>query len=262
MTIPSIEEIINVFNKCALISRLVSVQFFRKKFEVELKEDKSPVIEADKAIEQEIRKTILGLFPEHGIIGEEFEDVNEGAKYLWTIDPIDGTKSFLAGRSLFCTLMSFCVDGKPVASMIYQPIQDEKWIGLYEFLHGDKKVTRAIFNSEPISTRKCNSLSEAMLATTGPEYFKKDELEYFNKIASKMSHVLYGGDSYNYGCLASGNVDIVIESNLKRHDFLALAPIIKAAGGSITTWDGKEIDINSDGTVLAVGDPSLSVGKE
>lgn len=221
---------------------------FRGEFDVEQKPDDSPVTIADKEAEEEIRKLIAMNYPEHGVFGEEFDDKNLDAEYVWVIDPIDGTKSFIAGRPIFGTLIALLQNGEPLLGLIDQPILEERW-----FAHsGESK-----FNLQDIRTRKCEKLEDAFFACTSLAMFNTEETERVDKIRSTCKQQIWGGDCYNYGLLAMGNLDVIIESDMKPFDYMALVPIIKNAGGEITDWKGGELNLNSNGQVLACGDKEL-----
>ena len=224
--------------------------YYRAEFGLETKADASPVTLADKAAEAAIRKLLLAERPRDGIIGEEFGTEREGAARQWVLDPIDGTTSFVAGRPIFGTLIALMQDGWPVLGVIDQPILKERWIGAAG--HGTS------MNGTPIKTRACPDLSEAILATTSPNCFSPHEVEHFMALAAKTAHrrLIWGGDCYNYALLASGHIDIVVESGLKLHDFAALVPVVEGAGGMMCDWQGDPLNADSKGDVIALGDPA------
>ncbi|RED17136.1 histidinol-phosphatase [Parasphingopyxis lamellibrachiae] len=224
--------------------------FFRSAFAHEKKADTTPVTEADRAAETAIREILERERPEDGIIGEEFGTTRETASRQWVLDPIDGTLSFMAGRPIFGTLIALLQDGWPVLGMIDQPIANERWTGA---MGGE-----TLFNGKPAKARRCKSLEGATVATTSPHCFSEDEAAaYLRVIATaygKNPWPLYGGDCYNYGLLASGHVDIVIEAGLKVHDFAALVTVVEGAGGQMCDWQGEPLTAESDGRVIALGD--------
>lgn len=226
--------------------------FFRADFAREAKADSTPVTEADRAAERAIRDILEKERPEDGIIGEEFGAVREDARRQWVLDPIDGTQSFIAGRPSFGTLIALMQDGWPVLGLIDQPVARERWVG------AAGRTTE--FNGAPAATRRCRELEGAMLATTSPHCFSDDEADAYLRLVAachgKRPFPLYGGDCYNYGLLASGHVDIVIEAGLKLHDFAALVPVVEGAGGHISDWNGEPLTAASDGKVLALGEPA------
>lgn len=224
--------------------------FFRAEFALEAKADSSPVTDADRAAEQAIRAILEEERPEDGIIGEEYGTTREDAARQWVIDPIDGTTSFIAGRPIFGTLIALLQNGWPVLGLIDQPISRERWLGAMG------KPT--LFNGAPAETRRCRELAQAALATTSPHCFSQSEGEHFLALAGKVAprRIVYGGDCYNYGLLASGHLDIVVEAGLKLHDFAALVPIVEGAGGQMCDWSGDPLGAHCEGDVIAVGDPA------
>jgi inositol-phosphate phosphatase/L-galactose 1-phosphate phosphatase/histidinol-phosphatase len=218
--------------------------FYRQNISIEDKQDSSPVTEADRQVERVIRKLIENNFPDHGVYGEEFEPQNHEAEFVWVIDPIDGTKSFITGRPIFGTLIALVQNKKPVLGVIDQPIIKDRWVGA----NGETKL-----NGKRVATRDCNDLSKAYFATTSPFLFEGNDAAKIEEVTKRVKCTLYGGDCYSYGQLAAGGLDLVIESGLKPYDFCALVPVIENAGGVITDWQGKPIDINSNGKIVAAG---------
>jgi histidinol phosphatase-like enzyme (inositol monophosphatase family) len=214
----------------------------------ETKADGSMVSAADKDAEEVMRKLIKINFPEHGIVAEEFGNENEEAEFVWVLDPIDGTSAFLAGRPTFGTLIGLLQNGKPVLGLMNQPITQERWVAAND---ETKMLVKSLF------TRKCDSLASAFFATTSPNLFSEEEKPIIRNIEQKCAQVIYGGDCYNYVQLAQGNLDIVIESGLKPHDYLPLVEIVENAGGMMTDWYGAGLNLQSDGRVVACGDKRI-----
>ncbi|XP_009765041.1 bifunctional phosphatase IMPL2, chloroplastic [Nicotiana sylvestris] len=224
-----------VGNKMADAAGEVIRKYFRKSFDILDKEDSSPVTIADQAAEESMVKIIQENFPSHAIYGEEkgWRCKDEIAEYVWVLDPIDGTKSFITGKPLFGTLIALLYKGKPILGIIDQPVLKERWTGL--------SGRRTSMNGQEISTRSCSSLSKAYLYTTSPHLFEGDAELAFARVRSKVKVPLYGCDCYAYALLASGFVDLVIESGLKPYDILSLIPVIEGAGGIITDWKGQQL---------------------
>jgi histidinol phosphatase-like enzyme (inositol monophosphatase family) len=223
--------------------------FFRKPFAMEAKADLSPVTEADRAAEAAMRATLQAERPGDGIIGEEYGPHRPDAERVWVLDPIDGTRSFVAGRPIFGTLVALIESGKPVLGMIHQPISGERWTGA--------AGRRTTLNGAAVATRSCSALADAHLATTGPGYFTSESWPAFERVRTAARDTLWGGDCYNYGLLAAGHLDLVIEDGLKLYDFAALVPIVEGAGGAMRDWTGKPLGMTSDGKVIAAGDARL-----
>ena len=223
--------------------------FFRGDWTSERKDDASPVTEADRAAEAAMRAIIEAEFPGDGIVGEEYGTRNEGAGRQWVLDPIDGTISFMAGRPIFGTLVALLQDGWPVLGILDQPIAGERWVGAIG--------QPTLLNGKPATTRRCRELSDATIASSGPQYFTDDQGAAFMSLAARTSQiVVWGGDCYNYGLLAGGHLDIVCEAGLKLYDYAALVPIVEGAGGMMADWQGNPLDADSDGTVIALGEPA------
>ncbi len=223
--------------------------YFRQKFDVETKGDLSPVTAADRASEAAMRAIIEAERPHDGIIGEEYGRVREDARYVWVLDPIDGTRAFVAGRPLFGTLVGLLDEGRPVLGVIDQPIIGDRWVG------AEHRPT--LFNGQPAQVRACASVAEARIGTTSPQAFSSETFAAFERLRSGARDTLYGGDCHNYGLLASGHLDLVVEAGLQLYDFAALVPVIEGAGGRMTDWQGRSLDRHSDGRVVAAGDASL-----
>jgi histidinol phosphatase-like enzyme (inositol monophosphatase family) len=227
--------------------------FFRTSLGVEDKGSAvgfDPVTAADRAAENTMRALIKGNFPEHGIVGEEYGNERTNAEFVWVLDPIDGTKSFITGRPLFGTLIALAHRGRPVLGLIDQSILQERWVGL--------AGEGAAHNGRPIQVRPCPRLEDAVLFATSPRLFRAGaETAAFERVAERVRLPMFGGDCYAYGLLAMGFADLVVESGLQPYDFMALVPVIEGAGGSITDWQGQPLDLASSGQVIAGGDPRV-----
>lgn len=223
--------------------------FFRARFDRETKADRSPVTEADRASEAAMRRILERERPADGIIGEEYGVEREDAARLWVLDPIDGTRSFIAGRPIFGTLIALVEEKRPILGVIDQPIARDRWIGA--------RGRPTLLNDKPARTRRCPQLSSAHISTTSPAAFPGGDLARFEMVGAAAGDILWGGDCHNYGLTASGHLDAVIESGLKLYDFAALVPIVEGAGGRMTDWQGNRLDAASAGHVIAVGDPAL-----
>lgn len=219
---------------------------FRTPLVVDEKEDRSPVTIADRAAEKAMIAKIAARFPEHGILGEELGRTRADAEFVWVLDPIDGTKSFISGIPLFGTLIALCRNGRPILGLIDQPILRERWVGV--------EGRRTTLNDREISCRPCAALSQATLFATSPDMFRDADERAFRRVASAAKLVRFGADCYAYGVLAAGFIDLVIEAELKPYDFSALVPIVEGAGGIATDWQGKPLTLASDGRMLVAGD--------
>jgi inositol-phosphate phosphatase/L-galactose 1-phosphate phosphatase/histidinol-phosphatase len=222
--------------------------YFRKALIVDDKPDLSPVTAADRAAEQVMRSLIEQRFPDHGILGEEFGRVREDAEFVWTLDPIDGTKSFISGVPLFGILISLACAKRPILGIIDQPISRERWVGV---------TGRATtLNGAPIHCRTCPALTAATLFATTPDMFVGGDAAAFSRVSNAAKLTRFGADCYAYGLLAAGFIDLVLEASLKPYDFCAMVPIVEGAGGIATDWQGSALDLSSDGRILVAGDRS------
>jgi len=206
-----------------------------------------PVTEADRAAETAMRALIRETFPAHGIIGEEFGDDRPDAAYVWVLDPIDGTKSFIAGMPAWGTLIGLLKDGEPVYGMMHQPFIGERFTG-----DGATARYRGPAGERKLSARNCKSVKDAVLFTTSPLLMSGEERRLFEKVEKAARLSRYGGDCYAYCMVAAGHVDLVIEAGLNRYDVMPLIPIVEGAGGVITDWTGGPA--KNGGRILAAGD--------
>jgi inositol-phosphate phosphatase/L-galactose 1-phosphate phosphatase/histidinol-phosphatase len=220
--------------------------YFRQSIAVDDKADLSPVTIADRAAEAAMRRLIAARFPDHGVIGEEYGREREDAEFVWVLDPIDGTKSFISGVPLFGTLIALARHGRPILGIIDQPISRERWIG------AQRRPTT--LNGTALRCRPCASLAAATVFATSPDMFGGDDAAAFGRVHAAAKLTRFGADCYAYGLLALGCIDLVIEASLKPYDFSAMLPIIEGAGGIATDWQGAPLTIASDGRVLVAGD--------
>ncbi len=233
----------------AALARPIVLQHYRTALTVDAKADLSPVTIADRACEQAMRAAINRAFPDHGIIGEEFGRERADAEFVWVLDPIDGTKSFITGKPLFGTLIALTQAGKPIVGVIDMPALDERWWA------ADDRTT--VMNGRPVKARACGALGEAMLYATSPHMFRGADAIAFDRLTGAVRHPLYGADCYAYALLAGGWSDIVVEASLHPYDFCACVPVVEGAGGVMTDWQGKPLTPASDGRIVACGDPRL-----
>jgi histidinol-phosphatase len=219
---------------------------FRSRVSIEDKADGSPVTEIDKAVEARLRERIRKRFPDHGIIGEESGTEHGNADWVWVLDPIDGTLSFILGKPTFATLIGLMLEGKPVLGVIEHPALGDRWVGA--------SGSPTLFNDRPVRVRSCGGVADAALSTTGPNWFSRDELAAFDRVraVAKVQH--WGGDCHAFGLVASGFIDLVIESSHHLHDFCALVPVLEGAGGIMTDWAGRSLGSGGGPRVIAAGD--------
>ena len=237
-------------DKLATVSGEAILPYFRTSIGVE---DKSadmrfdPVTQADRAAELAIRALIKRDFPEHGIVGEEYGNERTDAEYVWVLDPIDGTKSFISGMPPWGTLIALTRAGTPVFGMMHQPFTGERFTG-----DGGGARYRGPAGDRDMRVRPCGGLADAVLFTTSPRMMNLADRAAFARIEDKVRLSRYGGDCYAYCMVAAGHIDLVIETGLKPYDVMALIPIIAGAGGVITNWEGGPAE--AGGRIIAAGD--------
>lgn len=209
-----------------------------------------PVTEADKGAEAAIRALIAERYPDHGVIGEEYGEDRPDAEHVWVLDPVDGTRAFVAGLPLWTTLIALRIKGRPCVGVISQPYVGELFMG-----GPSGAVLMSRGKVAPIRVRACERLTDAVIATTAPEVFTPPELGAWTQVMAAARLARYGCDAYAYAMLAMGKIDLVAESGLKVWDWSALVPVIEAAGGEVTDWKGRPV--SGDGRIVAVGDPRV-----
>lgn len=228
--------------------------FFRGSVAADLKSDQSPVTIADRNAELAMRAVLNARCPECGILGEEFGQERPEARLRWVLDPIDGTRAFITGRPTFGTLVALLDGDEPLVGIIDQPVTNERWIGA---------AGRATQFTGPlggrVGIRTCPDLSFAELSCTSPEMLGDDRPRWQN-VAARVRRNYWGGDCYAYGLLALGQIDVIVECDLKPWDWAALLPVIHGAGGLVTDWLGNPPKVEGDGRIIAVGDPALLPG--
>jgi histidinol phosphatase-like enzyme (inositol monophosphatase family) len=232
-------------------SRL-SLNWYRRPMTVEnkLTTGFDPVTAADRAVEDEIRAGLSQLFPDHAILGEERGETGSGP-YRWVIDPIDGTRAFISGQPMWGTLVGLQVRGEPVAGWMHVPVLDESYVATPaggRLIQGE--ATRALAASD------VTELSQAILLCTHPAMFAPGpQQDGFRRLEAGVRLSRYSGDCLNYGLLAAGQVDLVVENGLAPYDILPLLPIVAASGAVITDLDGNPP--LQGGYVVAAATPSL-----
>ena len=242
--------------------------YFGAHGDVEEKSDNSPVTLADKIAEKAMRALIDRTYPDHAIYGEEGGQKKTISEYCWVIDPIDGTRAFIAARKEWGTLIALCADGVPILGILDQPITGERWVGVKgestthtvtpHLLRGPSSFEK---DGAGVTTlcqaRPCTSLADAEFSTTSALYFTPTQAKHIATLAGSCRRTVKDGDCYAYGLLARGARDLVVDAGLKPYDILALVPIIEGAGGVITGWDGSAVTLSNYANVVAAGDAAL-----
>jgi myo-inositol-1(or 4)-monophosphatase len=223
--------------------------FFRTALAVENKKAGGfdPVTAADRAAENAMRALIREHFPAHGIVGEEYGSERADAEYVWLLDPIDGTKSFIAGMLAWGTLIGLTRFGEPVYGAMHQPFTREQFFG-----DGGAARYRGPGGPRDLRVRRCERLGDAVMFTTSPLLMNESDRAHFRRVEDAVRLSRYGGDCYAYCMLAAGQIDLIIETELKPHDIAPLIPIIAGAGGVVTTWENRPAQ--TGGRIVAAGD--------
>lgn len=242
-------SLLSFAHELADAARPVACSYFRRPLTVENKADASPVTIADRETERVLRELICARYPEHGIYGEEHGQERLDAPYTWVIDPIDGTRSFITGMPVFGTLLALLAGEQPLLGVIEVPALAERWVG------AQGQPTR--WNGAICTTSTCTRLEDAALFATGFEMFAGDNRTRFDALSERVRLRRFGADCYAYGLLAAGFVDLVVEADLKPYDYLPLVAVVTGAGGCISDWQGRPLNLRSDGRVVAAATPAL-----
>jgi histidinol phosphatase-like enzyme (inositol monophosphatase family) len=219
-------------------------RYFRTQLAIEHKADASPVTVADKEAEEVMRELIRKEFPTHGIIGEEWGSYHPDAEYVWTLDPIDGTKNFVSGSFLFGTLIALLHHGRPILGVIHHPL-------LGEFLVGTEG--QAWLNGQNALVRPCTRIEDAtLLATSHWSVHRHQNGAAFDALSRRVRLYRTWGDCHGYYLVATGYADIMIDPAMSLWDAMALIPIIEGAGGRITDYKGGD-PVGGDGIIATAG---------
>lgn len=222
----------------------IILKYFRSEIRIDLKEDRTPVTVVDRQAESTMRQMIQERYPYHGIEGEEFENVNPTAEFQWILDPIDGTKNFLAGTTMFGILIALLKEGKPLLGVISNPVTGD-------FLIGNGRHTR--LNNKVVRVRSCKSLEDATLLTTSHwSVWRHQNGPSFEALTRKVKMYRTWGDCYGYFLVATGYADIMIDPAMHLWDIAPLIPIIQGAGGKITDYFGDD-PLAGKGAVATAG---------
>ncbi len=227
----------------------IPMAHFRAPLDLEAKADDSPVTIADRKTEQAIRAELASAFPGDGIYGEEFGTERLDADAVWIIDPIDGTRSFITGHPLFGMLVGRIVAGIPQLGIVRMPALDETFVG--------SAGGKALLNGRPIASRGTIRLSEAMVYVNEAEKLNADSPERFARLCAVGHTRRMGYDCYPHALVAAGQIDAVIDCGLQPYDYMPLVALIEASGGVMCDWNGKSLDLTSDGRVVTAATPAL-----
>jgi len=238
------QKFIDFSKELAIASGNIIRKYFRSAIDIETKSDQSPVTIADREAELVMREMIQARFPNHGILGEEFDTHNPDAQFQWVLDPIDGTKTFVTGTYLFGTLIALLKDGRPIVGAINNPISEQ-------FLVGDGQQTW--LNDALVKVRDCQSITQATLLTTNPlTVHEYRDGAAFEALVRQAKLYRTWGDCHGYYLVAIGFADIMIDAAMHIWDVAALVPIIEGAGGIITDYYGGD-PMTGEGAIATAG---------
>jgi histidinol phosphatase-like enzyme (inositol monophosphatase family) len=209
-----------------------------------------PVTVADRAAEAAMRDLILKSYPSHGIIGEEYGRHQDGADFVWVLDPIDGTKSFITGLPLWGTLIGLLRDGEPCLGLSNHPFLNERFWG-----NGREAYGKGPLGLKRLVTRKPVALSDAVLMAGTSTILDARLDANWRALMPRVKMLRYGSDCYDSNMLAEGHIDCILQRGLDIYDIAAIVPIVEGAGGVVTGLDGGEAIHSS--TIVSTGDPSL-----
>jgi histidinol phosphatase-like enzyme (inositol monophosphatase family) len=250
MTQPSVNDLLAFAHELADAAGETIRPYFRQTNSIDNKkvEDFDPVTVADREAETSMRRIIEARYPDHGILGEEHGAKPAGASGLtWVLDPIDGTRSFIGGFPTWGTLIAVNNGTEVLAGILDQPYTGERFVG---------SADGAFLGDQKLAVRACATLDDAVLYSTTPDMFKPGpEQDAFERVEATVKLRRFGGDCYAYAMLAMGFVDLVVESSMQAYDIQALIPIVEAAGGKVTDWQGNPV--LDGGQILATGDARI-----
>lgn len=243
------ETLLAFSEKLAEISRAMLLEAAREAPRVDLKQDASFVTATDRAVEARLREEIRAAFPDHGIMGEEHGSEALDAEHVWVLDPIDGTAAWVAGIPVYGTLISVAHAGRPLTGVIDLPATAERLTGI--------AGRGAWHNGAPIRCRAGVALADAYMTSSNPRFVPEADRAPFARLDGAVRFTQYGGSCYAYACLARGRTDLAVDAGFDAYDLFAPAAIITGAGGVVTDWAGRPLDLGWNGRVIAAGDGLL-----
>lgn len=248
-----LNELTRVANALADAARAAILPYFRNTglvAENKMTDGFDPVTEADRAAEKVMRAELARLRPQDAIIGEEFGTTEGTSGLTWVLDPIDGTRGFVAGTPTWGVLIAVGPESGPILGLIDQPYIGERFLGC-----GGAAQLVGPHGSGPIHTHAPRDLADAILFTTFPEVGTKEDRASFEAVAARVRLVRFGMDCYAYALLAAGQIDLVIEAGLNSYDIQAPIALIEAAGGLVTDWSGQPA--HNGGRVVAAANAEV-----
>lgn len=220
--------------------------YYRRQLDVTLKADNSPVTQADVEAEQTIRRLLQTRFPDHGFFGEETGSERTDAEYLWLVDPIDGTKSFVRRYPFFSTQIALMHRGRVIVGVSSAPAFDE--------LAWAEAGRGAFLDDAPIRVSDVTEIAAATISSgnlatlaRGPRWAG------WGTVVAEVSRIRGYGDFYHYHLLASGRIDAVVESDVNVLDVAALSLIVEEAGGRFTDLDGAPLSLQTTSVLATNG---------
>jgi histidinol phosphatase-like enzyme (inositol monophosphatase family) len=249
MTDTLASELLAFSRQLADEGRTIISEALRSAHKIDIKADDSFVTATDRAIETRLRERIEVAYPDHGIMGEEFGSRALDSEFVWVIDPIDGTAAFIAGIPVYGILIGVAWAGRPWLGLMDLPATNERLSGI--------SGVSAEHDGKPIRCKPCASLDKAYLTSSNPRFLSEDELVALGRLDRKVAFTQYGGSCYSYACLARGNTDLAVDGGFDAFDLFAPTAIVEGAGGIVTDWSGKPLDLSWKGQVLSAGDAGL-----
>lgn len=248
----TLNEIAAIAARISESASAVPMRHFRQSglgVEVKQDADSSPVTIADRATEEAIRAALGAEFPGHGIFGEEFGTEGSLEGPAWIIDPIDGTRFFLSGYPGFGMLIGHLQAGVPQIGIVRMPALDETFVGI--------RGSGATLNGAAIAVRTTTSLEEALIFVNEPERTYALNPALFQRLCQIGHTRRMSYDCYPHALVAAGQIDAVTDIGLEPYDYLPIAPLVEAAGGIITDWQGRALTLESDGRVITAATPEI-----
>lgn len=249
-----LSDLLQAAERAADAAAVITCEYFRNDMAISNKAGAGafdPVTEADRLAELAIRDSLRRDFPTIGFFGEEHEAIAGSSGLIWVVDPIDGTRAFMSGMPLWGTLIGLYNGQEAILGLMDQPFLAERYTGL-----ANTAQLRTPKGIRDLSTRRMDSIANATLYCTTPDMFDPGLAQKrFQSVKDAVQLTRYGGDCYAYALLAAGYVDIVLDCDLKPYDIQALIPIVQAAGGVVSNWQGDSAE--DGGYVVACGSREL-----
>jgi len=237
-------DLSNFALELAAASETATLGYFRQTIAIDnkLNEGFDPVTQGDREAEKIMRQMIEERYPDHSIHGEEFGKKHGSAPYTWVLDPIDGTRSYIAGTTTWTTLIGLEFEDKPVIGVMHQPFVGETFLGTPE---GSWHLRNG--QKQKLQVNPAANLASAFGTTTGPDlYDTPQKARFLENMRQNLRNIRYDGDAYFFSLLAAGHIDIALDTGLQAYDIVALIPIIEGAGGIVSTWEGDSARLGGD----------------